>query len=135
MQWGTYLVKTRDVYLAMRKAAAGTGATCFSDSSALNRPVPGSSYAGAYIQYSTGDQALSGTDMSGAIWARCLVPPKLGDSSAAAELIMATVATKEVMTFRMQARGLGTGRVPPRRCTLTRRRCCMALRRIRYRGG
>ena len=47
--------------------------------------------------------------MSGAIWARCLVPPKLGDSSAAAELIMATVATKEVMAYRMQAGKLGHG--------------------------
>ena len=49
------------------------------------------------------------TMMSGAIWARCLVPPKLGDSSAAAELIMATVATKEVMAYRMQAEELGHG--------------------------
>ena len=47
--------------------------------------------------------------MSGAIWARHLVPHKLGDSSAAAELIMATVATREVMAYRMQARELGHG--------------------------
>ena len=51
------------------------------------------------MRYSTGDPALPGTVMSGAIWARCLVPPKLGDSSAAAELIMAAVATKDVMTY------------------------------------
>ena len=97
VQWGTYLAKTRDVHLAMRKTAAGTGAACFSDSSALNGPVPGSSYAGAYLQYSTGDPTLPGTVKSGAIWARCLVLPKLGDSPVAAELMMATVATKEVM--------------------------------------
>ena len=87
-------MKTRDVHLAMRKAAAETGAACYSDSPALNGPVPGSSYGGACLQYLTGDPKLSDTVMSGAIWAQCLVPPKLWDSSAAAELIMTTVATK-----------------------------------------
>ena len=43
------------------------------------------------------------------IWARCLVPPELGDSSAAAELIMAAMATKKVMAYRMQAEELGHG--------------------------
>ena len=107
VQWGTYLVKTRDVHLAMRKAAAGAGADFFSNSSALNGPVPGSSCAGACMQYSTGDPALPGTAMSGAIWARCLVPPELGDSAAAEELIMATIASKEVMAYLMQTRELG----------------------------
>ena len=98
----------RDVHLAMRKADEGTDAACSLGSSALNGPVPGSSCAGACMQYSTGDQALPGTIMSGAIWMRCLVPPELGDSSAAAaKLIMATVATKGVMAYRMQARELG----------------------------
>lgn len=50
--------------------------------------------------------------MSGAIWARCLVPPKPGDSTAAAGLIMATAATKEVMAYRMQAGELGNARAP-----------------------
>ena len=72
--------------------------------------------------------------MSGAIWARCLVPPKLGDSSAAAELIMATVATKEVMAYRMQAEELGHGLRAPRRCTWTPRRCSTAPRRSRCQG-
>ena len=61
------------------------------------------------MQYSTGDPALPDTLMSGTIWARCLVPPKLGNSTAAAERITATVATKEVMSYRMQARELGHG--------------------------
>ena len=47
VQWGTYLVKTRGVHLAMRRTAAGEGAACFTDSLALNGLVPGSSYAGA----------------------------------------------------------------------------------------
>ena len=41
--------------------------------------------------------------MSGAVWTRYLVPPKLGDSSAAAELIMATAAVKEAVAHRNQA--------------------------------
>ena len=49
VQWNGYLAKTRDVHLAMRKADAGTGAACFSDSPALNGPVPGRSYAGACL--------------------------------------------------------------------------------------
>ena len=65
------------MHLTMRKAAAGAGAACFSDSPALSGPVPGSSYAGACLQYP--------------------------------ELIMATVATKEVMAYRIQAGELGYG--------------------------
>ena len=95
--------------MAIREAAAGKGATSFSDSPALNGPIPGSSYAGACIQFSAGDPALPGTAMSGAIWARCLVSPKLGDSSAAVVLIMAAMAAKEVMTYRIQTRKLGHG--------------------------
>ena len=79
------------------------------DSSALNEPVLGRSFAGACIQYSTGDPVLPDTVMSGAIWPRCLAPPKLGDKCAAAELIMETVATKEVTANRIQARELGHG--------------------------
>ena len=58
IQWATYLVKMRDVHLTIRTAAAGAGVAFFSDSSALNGPVAGSSYAGACIQFSMGDQAL-----------------------------------------------------------------------------
>ena len=47
--------------------------------------------------------------MSGAMWARCLVLPKIEDSSAAAKLIMATVTTKQAMAYRIQARELGYG--------------------------
>ena len=56
---------------------------------------------------------LPDTVMSGDMWARCLVPPRLGDSSASAKLIMATVATKEVMACRMQAGKLGHGSQAP----------------------
>ena len=113
IQWAIYLAKARDVHLTMRKAAARTGAACFFESPDLNGPAPGSSCAGACIQFPTGDPALPDTAMSGAIWAQCMVPPKPGDSSAAAELIMATMATKGVMAYRIQARELGHGPHPP----------------------
>ena len=48
IQWATYLVNMSDVHLTIREAV-GTDAACFSDSPALNGPVPGSSYAGACI--------------------------------------------------------------------------------------
>ena len=47
--------------------------------------------------------------MSGAIMARCLVPPKLGGSSGAAELIMASLAVKEAVARRIQAAELRQG--------------------------
>ena len=93
----------------MRKCPAEAGAAFFSDSSLLNGPAPGSSYGGACMQFAKGDPAVAETVMSGAIWARCMVPPKLGDSSAAAELIMATVAVKDAIAHRIQAAELRQG--------------------------
>ena len=49
------------------------------------------------MQFATGDPAVEEAALSGEIWARCLVPPKPRDRSAAAELIMATVAVKEAV--------------------------------------
>ena len=97
------------MHLAMREAAAGTGAACFSDPPALNGLIPGSNYVGVCIWFSAGDPALRDMVMSGAVWARCLVPPRPRDSSAAAELTMAAVVTKADMAYRMQARELGHG--------------------------
>ena len=94
IQWARHLVKTKDLQLAMRKCPLRTGAAFFSGPSSLNGPVPGSSYGGACMQLATDDPAVAETTMSGAIWARCLVSPKLGESSAAAELVMATATGK-----------------------------------------
>mmetsp|Transcript_4070 Transcript_4070/g.9688 ORF Transcript_4070/g.9688 Transcript_4070/m.9688 type:complete len:126 (-) Transcript_4070:309-686(-) len=93
----------------MRKCPPRAGAAFFSDSSSLNGPVPGSSCGGTYMQSTTGDPAEAGTVMSGAIRTRCLVPPKLGDSSAAAELTMATVTAKEAVAHRISATELRQG--------------------------
>ena len=117
IQWARYLVNTKDLQLKMRKCPAGTNAAFFSDSSSLNGTAPGSSFGGACMQFATGDPAMAETAMSGPMWARCLVPPKLGDSSAAAKLIMATVAVKEAVAHRIQAAELRQGPWDPPRST------------------
>ena len=61
------------------------------------------------MQFAKGDPAVAETVMSGAILARCMAPPKLGGSSAAAELIMATVAVKVAIAHRIQAAELRQG--------------------------
>ena len=109
VQWARYLVNTKELVITMRKCPAKADAAFFSDSSLLNGPAPGSSYGGACMQFAKGDPAVAGTAMSGAIWARCLVPPKLGDTSAAAELTMATAAVKKAIAHRIQAAELRQG--------------------------
>ena len=84
----------------MRRCPPESDAAFFSDSPSLNGPAPGSSYAGAFLQFATGDPAVAETAMSGEIWTRCLVPPKPGGSSGAEELIMASVAAKKVISHR-----------------------------------
>ena len=81
----------------------------FLASSSLYGPVPGSSNNGACMQFTTGYPAVTKTAMSGAIWARCLVPQKLRVSSAAAKLIMATAAVKEAVALRIMATELRKG--------------------------
>ena len=87
----------------MHRCPPGTGASFFSDPPSLKGLVPGGSYAGACMQFATGDPAAAETAMSGAIWTRCLVLPQPGGRSGAAELIMASVAAKETMAHRIQA--------------------------------
>ena len=76
IQWARYLINTKDLQLARRKCPTGTNTAFFSDSPSLNGPVPGSSYGGACMQFKTCDPAMAAAVMSGAIYARCLVPPK-----------------------------------------------------------
>ena len=100
IQWARYLVSTKEIHLTMRQCPPEADATFFSDSSSLTGPVPGSSYGGACMLLVTGGPAVTETVMSGAIWARCLAPPKFGGSSGAAELVMAPVAAKEAVAHR-----------------------------------
>ena len=85
----------------MRKCPSRTNAALCSDSSSLNGPVPGSSYGEVCMQFATGDPVVAETVKGGAIWTRCLVPPKHGDSSASAGLIMATAAVKGAIAHRI----------------------------------
>ena len=50
---------------------------------------------------------------SGAFSVECLSPRRLADSSAGAELIMATWAGKSVVAFQMLHRELGMARIHP----------------------
>mmetsp|Transcript_4068 Transcript_4068/g.9683 ORF Transcript_4068/g.9683 Transcript_4068/m.9683 type:complete len:381 (-) Transcript_4068:53-1195(-) len=109
IQWARYLVNTKELQLTMRRCPPESDAAFLSDSSSLNGPVPGSSCGGACMQFAMGDPAVAKTAMSGAIWTRCLVPPELGDSSAAAELIMASVAVKEAVAHLILATELRLG--------------------------
>ena len=83
VQWATYLVKVKDLKPTTRRAPPGAQAAFFSDLSAPNGPRPGSTYGGECQQFSTGDPTWCVPVMSGALWARCLVPRTPGDSSAA----------------------------------------------------
>ena len=109
IQWAKHLINTKEILLRKRQCPPRAGAAFFSDPPSLNGPVPGNSYGGACMQIATGDPAVAETAMSGAIWTRCLVPPKPGDSSVAAELIVVSVAVKEAMTHRILAAELRQG--------------------------
>ena len=87
IQLRSYLANAKELQLTIRKCPLRTGAALFSDASSLDVPFPGSNYGGACMQFATGNPAVAETFMSGAIWARCLVPPMPGGSFAAAELI------------------------------------------------
>ena len=106
---GEVPVNTKNIKLTMRRSPLETGASFFSDPFSLNGPVPGSSYAGVCMQFATGDPAVAEIAMSGAIRTRFLVPPELGKSSGAAELVMAPVAVNEAMAHRVQATKLRQG--------------------------
>jgi len=109
IQCARYLVNIKNTQLAMRQCPLGADAAFFSGSPTPKCPVPGSSYAGACMRFATGDPAVAETAMSGAIWARCLVPPKPGDSPGAAELVLASVAVKNAEVRRIQAAELKQG--------------------------
>ena len=108
LQWAHYLVDTRDLKLILRRT--GCAPVQYVDSSALNGPR-GGSFGGHVTQFVEGDPAAPDAKVSGAISWRCVVPRVLGDSSAAAELIMCSIALKQTLGERMLARELG--QTPP----------------------
>ena len=110
LQWAYYLVDTRDLKLVLRRT--GGAPVQYVDSSALNGPR-GGSFGGHVTQFVDGDPASPDARVSGEISGRCIVPRVLGDSSAAAELIMCSIALKQTLGERMLARELGQGPTGP----------------------
>ena len=96
----------------MRQYLPESDAAFFSSSSSLNGPIPGSSYASACMQFATGDPAVAGTVVSGAISTRCLVPDQARRQLRCGRMIMASVAVKEAMAHRTQAAELRQGPTP-----------------------
>ena len=92
------------------------GFAACSDSSLINAPVTSvsmpdiaaASYGGFALYF----------EGSGAFSVECLSPRRLADSSAGAELIMATWAGKSVVAFLMLHRELGMARISPLRVFL-----------------
>ena len=131
IRWGRCLVNTKGIQHTTRRCPPESVAAVFSYSSSLNGPVPGSSYAGACMQFATGNPAVAEAVISGAVWTRCLVPPKPGDSSGATELIVASVAVKEAMAHRIQVVELRQGPWGPLPSTWTPPRSFTGPPRIR----
>jgi hypothetical protein len=126
LRWAYYLVSTRDMTLILRPPVARPPqlddnplrpshdipdfAAC-SDSSLINAPVTSvsmpdiaaASYGGFALYF----------EGSGSFSVECLSPRRLADSSAGAELIMATWAGKSVVAFQMLHKELGMARIHP----------------------
>ena len=90
LQWAHYLVATKALRLTYRRPPHGAKWVTFSDSSLLNAG-DGAHFGGF----------CSGYEGSGILNWRCFVPRRLSDSSAAAELVVATSALKWMLGQRM----------------------------------
>ena len=123
LRWAFYLVQTRDMCLVLRPPSPlppnrplcptpgiPDFAAC-SDSSLINAPVTSvampdvaaASYGGFALYF----------EGSGAFSVECFSPRRLADSSAGAELIMATWAGKSIVAFQILHRELGMTRLSP----------------------
>jgi len=112
LRWARYLVMTRHLDLVLRPPSYPSPAfSACSDSSLINAPVTavsmpdvaGASYGGFALYF----------EGSGAFSVECFSPRRLADSSAGAELIMATWAGKSVVAFQMLQQELGLVREHP----------------------
>jgi hypothetical protein len=111
LRWAQYLVQTRDMCLVLRPPRQSPDFSACSDSSLINAPVTSvqmpdvaaSSYGGFALYF----------EGSGAFSVECFSPRRLADSSAGAELIMATWAGKSVIAFQMLQNELGVPRSHP----------------------
>jgi hypothetical protein len=111
LRWARYLVQTRDMCLILRPPHPTPDFSACADSSLINAPVTSvrmpdvaaSSYGGFALYF----------EGSGAFSIECFSPRRLADSSAGAELIMATWAGKSVIAFQMLQNELGLVRYHP----------------------
>jgi len=90
LRWAHYLVNTRELRLTYRYTDEPRW--CMHSDSSLVNTDGGGSYGGFAF-------GLEGN--SGYVDWRCIVPRMLSDSSAGVELIMATLATKSMLGYRM----------------------------------
>jgi len=90
LRWAHYLLRSRSCSLTYRHVDHQQWC-CYSDSALANLPN-----GGTFGGYTFGLDALTAI-----IDWRCLVPRSFPDSSAAAELIIATYASKSILGFRM----------------------------------
>ena len=102
LQWAHYMVNTKALRLTYRRPTAGAKWVTFSDSSLMNAG-DGEHYGGF----------CSGYEGSGILNWRCFVPRRLSDSSAAAELVVATAALKWTLGQRMLCEELRQGQGGP----------------------
>ena len=102
LRWASYLVATKELRLTYRRQRDGAPWVTFSDSSVLNAGA-GQSFGGHCSCY----------EGSGLLNWRCFVPRRLSDSSAAAELIVATSAAKWILGQRMLSAELRQGQEGP----------------------
>jgi hypothetical protein len=110
LRWAHYLVDTRETRLLLRPVAPGAALEFFacSDSSSINVTLPGdcapTASMGGFTLFFPG---------SGSFMCECRSPKHLSDSSAAAELNMASWAGKAIIPLRMLQRELGLGPYGP----------------------
>jgi hypothetical protein len=110
LRWAHYLVDTRETRLLLRPIPEGTlpSFICCSDSSSINYTVPDDSVPPA----SMGGFSLF-VPGSGSFLSECRAPKHLTDSSAGAELNMASWAGKAIIPVRMLQAELGLGPYGP----------------------
>ena len=110
LRWAHYLVDTRETRLLLRPIAPGTlpaFAAC-SDSSSINYPSPGDSRLAEIPTASMGGFSLFFPG-SGSFLSECRAPKHLTDSSAGAELNIASWAGKAIIPVRMLQKELRLG--------------------------
>jgi hypothetical protein len=96
-RWAHYLIATRELHLTYRKPAGDTEWSMHSDSSLNNVEGRAASFGGMAF----------GVEGSGLVDWQVIAPRQISDSSASAELVIATRAAKAILGFRLLLKELG----------------------------